>query len=166
MTTERSRLVLLNCALALGLVPALLLTACSSGAAPQGSKAAPGRSSKSADVQREKELATAARAGLAATSDDAPLVSGLDRVADGVQDALGLPKGSGYRVTVACAGRGTVEVGFVPARTAPARRVSCDGVPVSTRFAVKAAGTRIDVQGGRGASGMIAWRVDKVRQSS
>ncbi|MFD8309425.1 hypothetical protein ACFV29_45045 [Streptomyces sp. NPDC059690] len=167
MTIERPRIALLTCALALA--PALLLTACDAGggagAAHGRSESAPGRS-KSSGVQQEKRLAAAARAGLAAASADAPLVSGLDRVSDGFQDELGLPRGSGYRVTVACAGRGTVQVGFVPARTAPAQRVACDGVPVSARFAVQAAGTRIDVRGGQGATGMIAWRVDKVRQSS
>ncbi|MER8005373.1 hypothetical protein [Streptomyces sp. NPDC094149] len=163
MTTEHPRLALLTCALAL--VPALLVTACSSRAAPEGSGSAPGRS-KSTAAQGEQRFAAAARAGLAGISGGAPLVSGLDRASEGAQDELGLPKGNGYRVTVACAGRGTVEVGFVPARTAPVARVSCDGVPVSLRFAVKAAGTRIDVRGGRGATGMIAWRVDKVRQSS
>ncbi|MFE7856113.1 hypothetical protein [Streptomyces sp. NPDC057403] len=160
MTTEPRHLSLLTCALTL--VPALLLTACDAGGGAGDTPAA----SKSPAVQREKQLAATAQRVLDTTSADAPLVSGLDRVSDSAQNELGLPRGGGYRVTVVCAGRGTVEVGFVPARTAPAQRVSCDGVPVSARFAVKAAGTRIDVRGGAGASGMFAWRVDKVRQSS
>ncbi|MFJ9117777.1 hypothetical protein ACIRJO_19735 [Streptomyces sp. NPDC102394] len=160
MTTEHRHLSLLTCALTLA--PALLLTACSAGG---GAGAAPA-ASESPAVQREKQLAATVRRVLDTSSADAPLVSSLDRVSDSVQNELGLHRGGGYRVTVVCAGRGTVEVGFVPARTAPALRVSCDGVPVSARFAVKAAGTRIDVRGGGGASGMFAWRVDKVRQSS
>ncbi|MGW3142366.1 hypothetical protein [Streptomyces sp. NPDC001139] len=161
MTTEHRHLSLLTRALTLA--PALLLTACSTGG---GAGAVPAASKSPAGQQGEKQLAATVRRVLGTTSADAPLVSGLDRVSDGVQNELGLPRGGGYRVTVVCAGRGAVEVGFVPARTAPAQRVSCDGVPVSARFAVKAAGTRIDVRGGGGASGMFAWRVDKVRQSS
>jgi len=116
-------------------------------------------------VQQERMLGAAARAVLGAAVGDSAPASGPERVSGGVHDDPDLTRGTAYRLTVACAGRGTVDIGFVPASTAARKRVSCDGVPVRERFTPKAAGVRPDVTAEPGATGMIAWRIETMGRS-
>ncbi|GAA3795798.1 hypothetical protein GCM10022403_032130 [Streptomyces coacervatus] len=89
------------------------------------------------------------------------MASGLERVSDGLHTDAGLSPGTAYRLTVVCAGTGTAAIEFAPAGAAAKKPVSCDGTTVLERFTAKHA-QRVDISGEQGATGMIAWRIDKV----
>ncbi|MFD8915943.1 hypothetical protein [Streptomyces sp. NPDC059575] len=111
----------------------------------------------------EKKLAAQARAALdAGGAQRASMVeSGVERVSEGVHTEPETQSGRVYRLTVVCAGQGTANITFTPGKQARAKTVPCDRSEVFERF-TGARGVRIDVDGGAGATGMIAWRIDRV----
>ncbi|MEU6240849.1 hypothetical protein [Streptomyces sp. NPDC047024] len=145
------------------------LTSCTSGTARTGgsggepqprvtASARPG-----ANPAAERELAAQARAALdAGGSRRASMVeSGVERVSEGVHTEPGTQPGRVYRLTVVCAGQGTAKVTLASGAPVRAKTVPCDRSEVFERF-MGARGVRIDVDGGAGATGMIAWRIDRV----
>ncbi|MFG2789123.1 hypothetical protein [Streptomyces sp. NPDC048419] len=154
----RTPAVLLGCLLA----PALLLAACTaSNGTHTGRTPSPGRTGVSAAraAQQEKELGARAQSALGAT--DSAFASGLERASDGLYVDAGLAPGAVYRLTVVCVGTGTVAIDFAAADGAERKPVPCDGTQVLERFTAKRA-QRVDVPGVHGATGMMAWRIDKV----
>ncbi|MFE7395180.1 hypothetical protein [Streptomyces sp. NPDC057557] len=70
-------------------------------------------------------------------------------------------RGRSYKLAVACAGKGKVTLSI--ALKDPVRQtVDCDGVPLRQRITAAAAKVKIDTEGMPGATGMVAWRLDKV----
>ncbi|MFB6704942.1 hypothetical protein ACFCW6_09540 [Streptomyces sp. NPDC056333] len=87
--------------------------------------------------------------------------AGLERVSDGFHTVPELTRGRSYTLAVACAGKGRIILSLVLQN--PVRRtVACDGVPLRRRITVSAAKVKIDTEGMPGATGMVAWRIDKV----
>ena len=151
---------LLGCFLA----PVLLLTACTSssdtrdGGAASPSPGRTGGTARNTAGQQEKELTAQARSALGAT--DSAVASGLERASEGLYTEPGLAAGTRYRLTVVCAGIGTVAIDFAAAGGAAKKPVPCDGNAVRERSTAKRA-QRVDVSGGHGATGVIAWRIDR-----
>ncbi|MFF4356882.1 hypothetical protein [Streptomyces sp. NPDC001604] len=145
------------------LLPTFFLAACTSGPGAEpvhANAAAPSRTTATA-AQQEKKLGAEARSALEATATGSMVASGLERVSDGLHTDPGLSEGTSYRLTVVCAGTGTAVIEFAPAGAAARKQFSCDGTPVLERFTAKHA-QHVDVNGGRGAAGMIAWRIERV----
>ena len=126
------------------------------GGAPSAGRA---HASAARAAQQEKRLGAQARSALGAT--DTASASGLERASDGLYVDAALAPGTVYRLTVVCAGTGTVAIDFAAAGGTERKPVPCDGTPVLERFTAKRA-QRVDVPGVRGATRMIAWRIDKV----
>ncbi|GAA3130835.1 hypothetical protein GCM10010521_16110 [Streptomyces rameus] len=151
---------LLGCAL----VPALFLTACTSDHdSTPDQKASPSAAHWSSEAQTEKKLATQVQSALdAVTSRGSSMVeSGVERVSDGVHTQPDLGTGAIYKVTVACAGKGSAEIAFTPPGVGSKKPVPCDGSVVFERFTARDS-LRLDVRGNPGSKGMIAWRINKV----
>ncbi|MGW1745384.1 hypothetical protein ACWCRD_07165 [Streptomyces sp. NPDC002092] len=145
------------------LLPTFFLSACTSGpgAEPVHANAAfPSRTTTTA-AQQEKKLGAVARSALQATATGSTVASGLERVPDGLHTDPGLSAGTAYRLTVVCAGTGTAAIEFAPAGAVARKPFSCDGTPVLERFTAKNE-QHVDINGGRGATGMIAWRIERV----
>ncbi|MFE2016855.1 hypothetical protein ACFW9O_02245 [Streptomyces sp. NPDC059499] len=95
-------------------------------------------------------------------SDSDPLFveAGLERVSDGFHTEPELVRGRSYELAVACAGQGVMSLSV--ALDNPVRRtVNCDGVPVRLPVTGAAAEVGIETEGMPGATGMVAWRLDK-----
>ncbi len=87
--------------------------------------------------------------------------AGLERVSDGFHTVPELTRGRSYTLAVACAGKGKIILSM--ALKNPVRRtVVCDGVPLRRRLTASAAKMKIDTEAMPGATGMVAWRMDKV----
>ena len=145
------------------LLPTFFLAACTAGAGAQpvhANSASPNRTTTTA-AQQEKKLGAEARSALQATATGSMVASGLERVSDGLHTDPGLSAGTAYRLTVVCAGTGTAAIEFAPAGAAARKPFSCDGTTVLERFTAKHA-QHVDINGGRGATGMIAWRIERV----
>ncbi|MCX5055848.1 MULTISPECIES: hypothetical protein [unclassified Streptomyces] len=171
-------------ALAGAVVAVFLLAACSSGKETQADPTPSAQQDKNGETNqekdhekdqekdrakdREKELTAQAVAALGApaAADASFVASGVERVGDGVHADPGLSSGTVYRLSVVCAGTGAADIEFTSMTTAPGHRtpkkpVTCDGTPVRDRFTGKKS-LRVDVSGRPGATGMVAWRIDKV----
>lgn len=144
---------------------AVLLVSCTSdsgdttAASPSPSRTA----TSSADAQgaSEKRLTQQVEAVLAGVREGALVESGVERVSDGIHTEPLLAKGETYRLDLACAGRGSARLRLTPASAGGKATVPCDGTVVRQRIAGDGP-IRIDVDGGTGATGMIAWQIDKV----
>ncbi|MGV9994246.1 hypothetical protein [Streptomyces sp. NPDC003374] len=151
---------IIGCALA----PALFITGCTShnDADASHSPSAPA-THQSAEAQAEKRLTAAVQSALDATTDkgNSMVESGVERVSDGVHTQPGLTQGKTYKLTVACAGKGTAEIVLTPSSAGEKKSVPCDQSVVFERINPKAS-FRLDVVGKPGASGMVAWRINKV----
>lgn len=163
----RRRLVLC-CASVLSVALAAGCTSDTSGATgPGASKSRPGQqptNPSDAPARTEAKLAKQLEEvlGTEEVSDSDPLFveAGLERVSDGIHTEPELVRGRSYELAVACAGQGGVTLSV--ALDNPARRtVHCDGVPIRLRVTGSAAKVGIDTEGMPGATGMVAWRLDK-----
>ncbi|MFF9507442.1 hypothetical protein ACF1BU_13435 [Streptomyces sp. NPDC014724] len=93
-------------------------------------------------------------------SDPLFVEAGLERVSDGVHTEPELTRGRSYELAVACAGKGRITLSI--ALKNPVRQtVECDGVPLRRRLTASVAKVSIDTEGKPGATGMVAWRLDK-----
>ena len=72
-----------------------------------------------------------------------------------------LTRGRSYTLAVACAGKGKIILS-VALKNPVRRTVGCDGVPLRRRLTASAAKITIDTEAMPGATGMVAWRMDKV----
>jgi hypothetical protein len=161
MTTSRSRALLIVCAAAT--LPALLV-ACTSGGGAGAADPTPSRRSgaPTAAGPSDAELAERAEAALAFLGDEALVEAGVEKVADGVHTEPHLEDGKPYRITLVCVGQGSAQLAFTPVGSG--RKgvvVPCDGAPVQQRV-TGAEPLRVDVDGSEGATGAIAWQLDRV----
>ncbi|MGJ5826904.1 hypothetical protein [Streptomyces ossamyceticus] len=161
MTSSRSRALFTVCAAAA--LPALLV-ACTSGGGAGAADPTPSRRSGTATAAgpSDAELAERAEAALAGLGEEALVESGVERVIDGVHTEPHLEDGKPYRITLVCVGRGSARLAFGPAGSGPKGvAVPCDGALVQQRV-TGAEPLRIDVDGSDGATGAIAWQLDRV----
>ncbi|WP_432043120.1 hypothetical protein [Streptomyces cadmiisoli] len=86
--------------------------------------------------------------------------AGVERVTDGIPTEPLLAKGRTYRLNVVCACKGSAQLRFTPPNSGDKATVPCDGSVVQQRIRAVAP-SRIDGNGDTGASGMIAWQMDK-----
>ncbi|MEH0429471.1 MULTISPECIES: hypothetical protein [Streptomyces] len=113
--------------------------------------------------ETEKKLTAEVQSALDAVTDQGSSMveSGVERVSDGVHTQPSLAKDATYKVAVVCSGKGDTEIVFTPTAAGSKTQVPCDGTVVFQRFAAKDS-FRLDVQGKPRATGMIAWRINKV----
>ncbi|MEU1466871.1 hypothetical protein ABZ434_01385 [Streptomyces sp. NPDC005761] len=133
--------------------------------ASPSSRATPPRSASASEAAAEKQLGRQVQEtlGTAGLGDSEPrfVEAGLERVGDGSHSAPELDRGNAYELAVVCAGSGKITLST--AIRSPARRtVACDGVPVRQSLTAPANGkVRIDTAALPGATGMVAWRLDR-----
>ena len=109
----------------------------------------------------EKKLTEQAEAALAGFHNGTLVESGAERVSEGIHTEPTLSAGEAYRIGIACAGSGSARLRFTPASAGEEATVPCDGSVVQQRITVDRP-VRIDIDGDAGATGMIAWQIDKV----
>jgi hypothetical protein len=151
-----------GCAVAASVI---LLTSCTSGSgdgeasqhpsspAESGSQAAPGPS--------RKKLTEQAQAALTTVHGGRMVEAGAERVIDGIHTEPSLSEGTTYRLNLVCVGNGSAQLTFTPASTGTETKVPCDQSVVQQRITVHKP-VRIDVDGTKGSTGVIAWRIDAI----
>ncbi|MFF1447484.1 hypothetical protein ACFVYF_04895 [Streptomyces sp. NPDC058274] len=87
--------------------------------------------------------------------------SGAERVTDGVHTETILSKGKNYKLNLVCIGSGSAQLSFTPASAGSKAAIPCDQSLVQQRITGHGP-VRINVDGAKGATGVIAWRVDAV----
>ncbi|MFE5890777.1 hypothetical protein ACFQ6E_17800 [Streptomyces sp. NPDC056462] len=144
-------------------VSAFLLTSCTaseSGADSEANSPSPGPSRpRPATEPSEKALTEQAQAALAAVHNGAMVEAGVERVIDGVHTEPGLERGKTYRLNLVCAGSGSAQLEFMPASGGAGTTVPCDESVVQQRITADKL-VRINVEGAKGATGVIAWQID------
>ncbi|MEU1296613.1 hypothetical protein ABZ439_29840 [Streptomyces sp. NPDC005840] len=140
----------------------LLLTACTSssnddhpGKSPASTAPSPARTAAGSSELRLTRLAQAA---LASARVGEMVEAGTERVSDGVHTVPSLRRGTAYRLSLVCVGRGSARLTVSPGRRE--ETVPCDRSVVRQR--ITAEDEKIDVNGTAGASGMIAWQIDAI----
>ncbi|MFI6893851.1 hypothetical protein ACIBM4_07050 [Streptomyces sp. NPDC050256] len=133
------------------------------GASPSGRATSPESPSASED-KAEKRLGRQVQETLGTADLGAHeprfIEAGLERVGDGSHSEPELNRGSSYELAVVCAGSGKITLSI--ALKSPVRRtVACDGVPFRQDLAASSGKVRIDTAALPGATGMVAWRVDR-----
>ncbi|MGI5353850.1 hypothetical protein ACQI4E_00810 [Streptomyces sp. CA-252508] len=146
---------------------ALVVTGCTDGQAPKPSASSSSESrspSSTAPSAVEDEQGKRAKAAVAVVPPDDPmfLESGLERVADGVHRQSMLEQGENYKLSVACAGQGSMKVVIRGKVT----RLPCGGGALSLPIERAPAQLPIDISPEAGASGMIAWQITRVSAST
>lgn len=171
MTRQPRRLrrpLALCCVSVLSVALAVGCTSDSNGSTgPNASKSSPGQqptnpseASARTEVRLGEQLEETLGTEEVGDSDPLFVEAGLERVSDGFHTEPEMVRGHSYELAVACAGQGTMSLSV--ALTNPARRtVDCDGVPIRLRVTGSAAKVGIDAEGMPGATGMVAWRLDK-----
>ncbi|MEU8989396.1 hypothetical protein AB0C98_23695 [Streptomyces sp. NPDC048558] len=145
-------------------VSAVLLTSCttsdSGGGKGASSSQSPAPSSTRTSTEpSEKKLTEQAQAALAAVHTGKLVEAGVERVTDGIHTEPGLSKRKTYRLNLVCAGSGSAQLQFEPAKAGTAATVPCDRSVVQQRIAADEL-VRINVDGAKGATGVIAWQID------
>ncbi|MEV6022529.1 hypothetical protein [Streptomyces sp. NPDC052036] len=162
MTYLNPRVWLTGCAAATSV---LLLTSCTSGSAENkaGDSTQPPAPSNSATTTgpSEKQVTEQAQAALAAVHSGTFFAAGAERVTDGVHTETILSKGKNYKLNLVCFGSGGAQLSFTPASTGPKATVPCDQSLVRRRFTGDGP-VRINVDGAKGATGVIAWQIDAI----
>ncbi|MFF3990208.1 hypothetical protein ACFY0B_37250 [Streptomyces sp. NPDC001797] len=87
--------------------------------------------------------------------------AGAERVTDGVHTEPTLSQGKTYKLNLVCVGSGSAQLTFSPASTGPKTEVPCDQSVVQQRITAHKP-VRIDVDGVKGSTGVIAWQIDTV----
>ncbi|MFF4270334.1 hypothetical protein [Streptomyces sp. NPDC001536] len=164
MISMNSRAWFVGCAVA---ASALLLASCTSdgrdgeAANPQSSPPSASESQAAAKAQ-EKKLTDRAQAALATVQGGKMVEAGAERVADGIHTEPTLRQGKTYKVNLVCMGSGSAHLTYTPASTGPKIEVPCDQSVVQQRLTVHKLPVRIDVEGAKGSTGVIAWQIDMV----
>ncbi|MGC5003625.1 hypothetical protein [Streptomyces sp. DT203] len=99
----------------------------------------------------------------AGDSDPLFVEAGLERVSDGFHTEPELARGRSYRLSVACAGKGKIVLS-IALKARVRRTTDCDGVPLQLRITASTARVAIDTERMPGATGMVAWRMDRVEK--
>ncbi|MET8245991.1 hypothetical protein ABZV31_17160 [Streptomyces sp. NPDC005202] len=107
----------------------------------------------------EKKFTEQAQAALATAQSGKMVEAGAERVADGIHTEPSLSEGKTYRLNLVCVGSGSAQLTFTPASTGTETKVPCDQSVVQQRITVHKP-IRIDVDGAKGSTGVIAWRID------
>ncbi|WP_327710656.1 hypothetical protein OG912_20680 [Streptomyces sp. NBC_00464] len=131
--------------------------------ASTSSPATPRPNPSGAEAHAEKQLGRQAQEALGTVdiSDDPRFVeAGLERVGDGFHSVPDLPRGKAFDLAVVCTGSGKITLS-IASKTTVRRTVDCDGVPFRHPFTAPAGKLRIDAGALPGATGMVAWRVDR-----
>ncbi|MFD7407344.1 hypothetical protein ACFV7R_32810 [Streptomyces sp. NPDC059866] len=146
-------------------VSAVLLTSCTTSGNDEDRAAVSSPPSPTAtpttSAPSEKKLTEQAQTALAAVHSGTLVEAGVERVTDGIHTEPGLSKGKTYRLNVVCAGSGSAQLEFVPAGAGRAATVPCDQSVVQQRITADKL-VRINVEGTKGASGVIAWQIDAI----
>ncbi|WP_413752427.1 hypothetical protein NRF20_09825 [Streptomyces sp. R-74717] len=120
----------------------------------------PSETSDRAEERLGKQVQEALDTEEVSDSDPLFVEAGLERVSDGLHTEPELMRGRSYKLAVACAGKGEITLSIALKNTVR-QTVKCDGVPLRQRLTASAAKIRIDTEGMPGATGMVAWRLDK-----
>ncbi|MER5600075.1 hypothetical protein [Streptomyces sp. NPDC002265] len=160
MNYVRPRARLAGCVVAATL---FLLASCTSGSAdgnaPEGHPSPSASGVSAATEVSEKKPVQQAQAALAAVSSGRMVEAGAERVTDGVHTEPSLSQGRTYRLSLVCVGSGSARLTFAPASTGAGAVVPCDRSVVQQRITVHPP-VRVDVDGTKGSTGVIAWRID------
>ncbi|MER8017489.1 hypothetical protein ACIQ7S_04360 [Streptomyces griseoluteus] len=163
MTRPAPRTLFAACAAAAAVS---LLTSCTSGGGDSGAGHATtppptASASQAAGKARELKLTEQAQAALAAVHSGTMVEAGAERVADGIHTEPALSRGRTYRLSLVCAGSGSAQLTLTPVNTGPQTKVPCDQTVVQQRVTVHDR-LRIDVDGTKGSTGVIAWQIDTI----
>lgn len=145
---------------------AFLLTSCTTSdsgedaAAPRSTSPAPS-TTRTATEPSEKDLTERAQAAIAAVHSGTLVEAGVERVSDGIHTEPGLSKGKTYRLNLVCVGSGSAQLEFVPAKAGTKASVPCDESVVQQRITGDGL-ARINVDGAKGSTGVIAWQIDAI----
>ncbi|MDF3297892.1 hypothetical protein [Streptomyces tropicalis] len=163
MTHLGPRTLFAGCAAAASV---LLLTSCTSGGgdsrAAHATTPPPAASaSQAAAKAQEEKLTNQAQAALAAVQSGTMVEGGAERVTDGIHTEPTLSRGKTYRLNLVCAGSGSAQVTLTPVKAGPKTKVPCDQTVVQQRITARDH-VRIDVDGAKGSTGVIAWQIDTI----
>jgi hypothetical protein len=126
---------------------------------PSGaSRTAPSVSATAPTVSEEK-LVNQAQTTLDAVHTGRMVEAGAERVTDGIHTEPTLSEGKSYQLSLVCFGSGSGRLAFAPASGGSRTTVPCDQSVVRQRITGRQA-LHIDVDGAKGSTGVIAWRVD------
>lgn len=145
---------------------AFLLASCTSGSGEED-RAANYSSSPTPSVSQsttgpsEKKLTEQAQAALAAVHNGTMVEAGAERVADGIHTEPNLSEGKSYRLNLVCFGSGSAQLTFTPGSAGTKTTVPCDQSVVQQRITARKL-IRIDVDGAKEATGVIAWQIDAI----
>ncbi|MEW2524865.1 hypothetical protein [Streptomyces sp. NPDC047071] len=124
-------------------------------------------SGKSAQAQDEQKLGKRVKEALGTEtiddSDPSFVEAGLERVSEGLHVRPELTEGTSYELTIACAGTGRISLSVRGGKPAQ-RTVDCDGVPATQRTVGSQRQLEIDTKRLSGATGMVGWRISKVKK--
>ena len=87
--------------------------------------------------------------------------AGAERVTDGIHTEPNLSEGKTYRLNLVCFGSGNAQLAFTPGSVGAKTTVPCDQSVVQQRITAHKP-IRIDVDGTKGSTGMIAWQIDTI----
>ncbi|MCZ4509519.1 hypothetical protein O3Q52_15190 [Streptomyces sp. ActVer] len=162
MTYSSPRAWLTGCAVA---ASSFLLASCTSGSGDDtnaNSSSSPAPSvSQTATGSSEKKLTEQAQAALAAVHSGTMVEAGAERVTDGIHTEPNLSEGKTYRLNLVCFGSGNAQLAFTPGSAGAKTTVPCDQSVVQQRITANKP-IRIDVDGTKGSTGMIAWQIDAI----
>jgi hypothetical protein len=82
-------------------------------------------------------------------------------VTDGVHTEPTLSRGKTYKLNLVCVGSGSAQLTLSPTSIGPKTEVPCDQSVVQQRITAHQP-VRIDVDGAKGSTGVIAWQIDTV----
>ncbi|MGW7238681.1 hypothetical protein [Streptomyces sp. NPDC054804] len=116
--------------------------------------------SQAASKAQEKKLTEQAQAALAAVQGGTMVEAGAERVTDGIHTQPTLRQGKTYKLNLVCMGSGNAHLTLTPTGTGPEAEVPCDQSVVQQRITVHKLPVRIDVEGAKGSTGVIAWQID------
>ncbi|WP_328628986.1 hypothetical protein OHA88_39015 [Streptomyces sp. NBC_00353] len=166
----------LRCSLVLcaSVLSVALATGCTSDSGgpngPSARETSPGQQRKHASetsAQDEERLGKQVEEALdteeVGDSDPLFIEAGLERVSDGFHTEPELARGRSYRLSVACAGKGKIVLS-IALKARVRRTMDCDGVPLQLRITASTARVTIDTERMPGATGMVAWRMDRVEK--
>lgn len=146
---------------------ALLLTSCTSasgdGKATGTTSSPPAASaSQAAAKSREKKLTDQAQSALAGFHAGKLVEAGAERVTDGIHTQPTLSQGKTYKLNLVCVGSGLAQLTLTPASTGSKTKIPCDQSVVQQRITAHKLPVRIDVDGVKGSTGVIAWQIDTI----
>jgi hypothetical protein len=142
---------------------ALLLTSCTSGSGDgdAANTSSPTVSaSQTTTKAQEKRLTDQAQAALAGVHGGTMVEVGAARVTDGIHTEPTLGQGRTYKLNLVCIGSGKAQLTFTPASTGPKAGVPGDQSVVQQRITAHKLPIRINVDGVKGSTGVIAWQID------